>query len=106
MYIITMNENNQVAAIGKTIKNIDTRGFELVDDNTYYSNSSCSYFDVDESSIPAVTELELITKYYYTEVKGFYDNPYYVEPEPEKLYTLDEAAEVLAQEVSQNGYDA
>lgn len=28
------------------------------------------------------------------------------EPEPEKTYTLDEAAEVLAQEVSQNGYDA
>ena len=27
-------------------------------------------------------------------------------PIPEPTYTLDEAAEVLAQEVSQNGYDA
>lgn len=50
-----------------------------------------------------------ISSYVYDEALGVlvYDPIPSPEPEPEpgKTYTLDEAAEVLAQEVSQNGYD-
>ena len=38
------------------------------------------------------------TKYCYTEEKGFYVNPDW--KEPEKYYTLDEAANILVQEVN------
>ena len=43
-------------------------------------------------------------KYCYTSEQGFYLNPDWIEPE--QLYTLDEAAEIIAKEASANGYDA
>lgn len=55
------------------------------------------------------------SKYCYTEEKGFYVNPDYVEPDPTNTYGIPDELfnqiksdyrEQIAQEVSENGYNA
>lgn len=80
-------------------------GDRMIDERTLYKNEAplcfafpVNFIEVENESVPNDFELY---KYCYTEEKGFYDNLNRKEPEPtEQMYTLDEAAAILASEVN------
>lgn len=103
MYILT--NNNVVFISGEVIEAgrwendpyMDTYRIKNGDNYQYAVITGFELHQVD--SLPDDFEPN---KYLYTEADGFTINPYWnEEPEPqEQLYTLDQAANLLAQEVS------
>lgn len=103
MYIIVEVETNVVVDYSDTIQ-YQSNGYPVVRSNTDQSlaYASQSYSVAETDKIP---EDYKPSKYKYVD-GAFVENPDYIDPEINRLYTLDEAATLLAQEVSQNGYDA
>ena len=114
MYIAIESEFSRVVGKGEEIEVLDY-GFKITDLGVFFSYSNCQYFEVNSEDVPQVDYYELITKYCYTEEKGFYVNPDYVEPDPTNTYGIPDELfnriksdyrEQIAQEVSDNGYNA
>ena len=93
MYVITGKTDNVVIGMGESLDHMSNGYPRLVNENVAFVTEQVNVNEVD--SIPAKAVAD---KYCYTAEKGFYLNPDY--REPEKYYTLDEAAELLAQEVN------
>lgn len=96
MYLVVSKDTNAVMNWGNEIVTASNGYIKLVDEKMLFIPDMVNIFEIDD--IPS--EVSII-KYCYTEELGFYINPNYIDPEFEKLYTLDEAATILAQEVSQ-----
>ena len=93
MFIVTNKTTNAVQGYSKTI-HYWSNGYPVLDD------IPCAYVK-DTANVYEVSEIpEGVTayKYCYTEADGFYLNPDWIEPE--QLYTLDEAAQIIASEVN------
>lgn len=97
MYIVTSKDNNRCVYSGERL-GYSNNGFPiLLDENVAFPTDRFDVFEVEE--IPA--EVEMV-KYCYTPEQGFYVNPDWKEPATEELYTLDEAAAIIASEVAGN----
>ena len=96
MYLVVSKDTSVVMNWGNEIVTASNGYIKLVDEKMLFIPDMVNVFEVDD--VPS--EISVI-KYCYAEDKGFYINPNYIEPKEEKIYTLDEAAEILAQEVSQ-----
>ena len=107
MFIITKKKDNVVEGISETLCYIsDTNYVRINNQNLVFNPNSCKIYEVEDA--PNYIEPE---KYCYTEEKGFYENPDWVEPSsdiPEEIKETirQEYRDELAQEVSQNVYDA
>lgn len=105
MYVITNTENKVVGAFEENQLQEDEQ-FYFYQDETATIRFLKETHNLYVIATIEETILQDIDNYTYTVETGFIHIEPVPEPEPEKTYTLDEAAEVLAQEVSQNGYDA
>lgn len=96
-----LTNRNVVFEIGEEIErgrweNDPTADTYRITQGNLYQYAVIAEFEIHEVDItPEDFEKN---KYCYTAEKGFYPNPDWVEPE--KYYTLDEAAELLVQEVN------
>lgn len=111
MYVIT--SNNCIVGIGEILDYIEENGYPLlVNENVaFVSNAVTIYENVEVSEEIKNNWL----KYCYTPEQGFYENPNYVEPDPSNTYGIPDELfnqiksdyrEQIAQEVSENGYNA
>ena len=100
MIVVTMKDSNEIIAITKTISSTADEGYTRIDDCRFIVKASGYNFHEVEDVPNGISAY----KYCYTIEKGFYENPDWVEPEIEDPY--QNYREQLAQEVSQNGYDA
>lgn len=104
MYIIT-NTGNKIIGVFEENQLQKDEQFYFYQDETTTIRFLKETHNLYAIATIEETILQDIYNYAYTEETGFIHVEPVPEPEPEKTYTLDEAAEVLAQEVSQNGYD-
>lgn len=99
MYVITSKEDNSIFYITKAMKEKELGYKEIVGFGFCIKVSDWGVFEVEE-----ITENVTPGKYCYTEEKGFYENPNWVEPEIED--PIQEYRDQLASEVSEIGYNA
>ena len=99
MYVITNKEDNSIFYIAEAMKEKELDYKEIVDFGFCIKVSDWGVFEVDE-----IPENVIPGKYCYTEEKGFYENPNWVEPEVED--PIQEYRDKLASEVSEIGYNA
>ena len=107
MIVVTMKDSNEIIAITKTISSTADDGYTRIDDCRFIVKASGYNFHEVENVPNGISAY----KYCYTIEKGFYENPDWVEPSsdiPEEIKETikQEYRDELAQEVSQNGYDA
>lgn len=100
MTVVTMKDSNEIIAVTKTTSSTVDEGYTRIDDCGFIVKAS----GYDFSEVDEVPNEVVPYKYCYTAEKGFYINPNWnEEPEPqEQLYTLDEAAAIIASEVAGN----
>ena len=103
MFIITKKKDNVVEGISETLHYIsDTNYVRINNQNLVFNPNSCKIYEIED--VANYVEPE---KYCYTEERGFYENPDWVEPvNPEVEVIRQEYRDELAQEVSQNVYGA
>ena len=96
MYIITEKNRKEILGMGKCLDYMENGYPRLIEENIAFPTEMVDIYEVE--TVPEEVEL---FKYCYDTEQGFYFNPDWREPTPpEQLYTLDEAATILAQEVS------
>lgn len=95
MILITEKTHGVILEIGEQLDYMENGYPRLIEKNIAFPDWSVNvYKDV---KVPEEVQPH---KYCYTDGKGFYVNEDYTEPE--KLYTLDEAAAIIASEVNAN----
>lgn len=112
MYVITMSENG-VVGIGEVLDYMEETGYpRLVNENVAFVPNAITIYENVEVSEEIKNNC---FKYCYTPEQGFYKNPNYVEPDPANTYGIPDELfnqiksdyrEQIAQEVSENGYNA
>lgn len=98
MFVITRNKDNVIEGLSSTVTTLET-DYIKTDKNVVMNPKNVALYDIDNLPV----SIERI-KYCYTEEKGFYVNPDWVEPEVED--PIQEYRDQLASEVSEIGYDA
>lgn len=112
MYLVTNKINNNVMGFDDELTYWNNGYPFLVNEKlAFVPNDVIIYENVEIS-----TEIKLNpSKYCYTEGEGFYENPNYIEPDPTNTYGIPDELfnqikadyrEQIAQEVSENGYNA
>lgn len=104
MYIITLKENSIIMMMGEALDYMSNGYPRLVDEDIAFPIDMVNVHAVSEVSPEVIPE-----KYCYTEAKGFYINPNYIEPDPTNTYDIpDETYHAiindLTSEVANNGY--
>ncbi len=100
MIVITMKNFDVVLGITRTISKSANEGYIRLDDCGFIvKKSGYNFIEIEEVPNEIVPY-----KYCYTEEKGFYENPNWVEPEVED--PIQEYRDQLASEVSEIGYNA
>lgn len=93
MYVITGKTDNVVIGIGESLDHMSNGYPRLVNENIAFVTEQ-----VNVNEVESVPKGNITNEYCYTAERGFYLNPNW--KEPEKYYTLDEAANILVQEVN------
>lgn len=110
MFIVCQKEKNIVFGFGENLSYLDNGYIWLVDEDRAWPNTDSYVVEIE--TIPEYVKIE---KYCYTEEKGFYVNPDYVEPDPTNTYGIPDDLfnqikadyrEQLASEVTENGYNS
>lgn len=103
MWVITNKEDSAIFGFSDVIEQHDSGYSKLNDLGIVIKESDWRVYSVQE-----IPEEVIPGKYCYTEEKGFYENPNWVEPvEPDPTEEiLQNYRESLAREVSENGYNA
>ena len=110
MYLITRKEDNVCLNFGNELDYISNGYPRIVEKDIAFVKENVNVFEVTE-----LPEDFKQGKHCYTEEKGFYVNPDYVEPDPTNTYGIPDELfnqiksdyrEQIAQEVSENGYNA
>lgn len=99
--MLTQKLTHEIFTTKETFFVIQSTGYWFIENLGIILNpEQFDYFTVQE-----VPEGVIPGKYCYTEEKGFYENPNWIEPEEPiepAMYTLDEAAAIIASEVANN----
>ena len=112
MVLITNKINNGILDFGSDIHYWSNGYPVLTDTKTAFVKDSVNIYQNVEVSDEVKSNP---SKYCYTESEGFYLNPDYVEPDPTNTYGISDELfnqiksdyrEKIAQEVSENGYNA
>ena len=112
MYIITSKENNMILNFGNTLDYMSNGYPRLTEEDIYFPTEFVNVHQNVEVSDEVKANP---SKYCYIESEGFYLNPDYVEPDPTNTYGISDELfnqiksdyrEKIAQEVSENGYNA
>ena len=98
MFVITRSKDNVIEGLSSTVTTLET-DYIKTDRNVVMNPKNVTLHEIDNLPV----NIERI-KYCYTEEKGFYVNPDWVEPEVED--PIQEYRDQLASEVSEIGYDA
>lgn len=83
MYIITEKQTNEVLRMGLKLDTMDNGYPRLVEENVAFPPEVVNVYEVE--TIPDNLEPY---KYCYTEEKGFYPNPNWVEPDSTNTYGI------------------
>lgn len=105
MYLITTKDDNRIMMMGEVLDYMSNGYPRLVNENVAFPTDMVNVYEASE--VPQEIKIE---KYCYTEAKGFYINPNYVEPDPTNTYGIpDETYHAIindiTSEVAQNGYN-
>lgn len=96
MIVVTTKDSNVILALTNTTSPTVNEGYTRIDDCRFIVKASGYNFHEVEEVPSGVVAYE----YCYTEERGFYENPNWVEPEP-SITVTDEQRDMVVDEIRQ-----